>query len=98
MEFLIKDYATLLHPDMEEEIANMALGNCVHKYIDNETIQIYVNRASWLGNDEIHYRRVWGNKDIFDLEALIEASILAIKIEEERKRIEIEMPKPPKKK
>lgn len=93
LEFLIKDYATFLHPDKEKEIAKMELGNCIKKYVDNPSIQIYSNRASWLGNDELHYRRVWENKDIFDLEALIEASILAIKIEEERKKLEIEMPK-----
>lgn len=97
LEFLIKDYATFLHPDKEEEIAKMELGNCIKKYIDNPSIQIYANRASWLGNDELHYRRYWENKDIFDLRALIEASILAIRIEEEGKKLEIEMPKPTKK-
>lgn len=97
LEFLIKDYATFLHPDKEKEIAKMELGNCIKKYIDNPSIQIYANRASWLGNDELHYRRYWENKDIFDLGALIEASILAIRIEEEGKKLEIEMPKPPKK-
>lgn len=97
LEFLIKDYATFLHPDKDKEIAKMELGNCIKKYIDNPSIQIYANRASWLGNDELHYRRYWENKDIFDLGALIEASILAIRIEEEGKKLEIEMPKPPKK-
>ena len=97
LEFLIKDYATFLHPDKEEEIAKMELGNCIKQYIDNPSIQIYSNRASWLGNDELHYRRYWKNKDILDLESLIENSILAIRIEEEGKRLEIEMPKPPKK-
>lgn len=98
MEFLIKDYAVFLHPYKEAEIAKMELGNCIKQYIDNPSIQIYANRASWLGNDELHYRRVWENKEIFDLVALIEASILAIRIEEEGKRLEIEMPKPPKQK
>lgn len=97
IEILIKDYATYLHSDKEEEIAKMELGNCIKQYIDNPSIQIYANRASWLGNDELHYRRYWDNKDIFDLEALIEASILAIRIEEEGKKLELEMPKPTKK-
>ena len=97
LEILLKDYASFLHPDKRDEIHRMELGNCIKQYIDSEAIQVFANRASWLGNDQLHYTRTWTELDIFDLETLVEQSITAIELEEKRKRLLKDMPKPGKK-
>lgn len=93
LEVLLKDYASFLHPDKRDEILRMELGNCIKQYIDSEAIQVFANRASWLGNDQLHYTRTWTELDIFDLETLVEQSITAIELEEKRKRLLQQMPK-----
>lgn len=75
----------------------MELGNCIKQYIDSEAIQVFANWASWLGNDQLHYTRTWTELDIFDLETLVEQSITAIELEEKKKRLLKDMPKPGKK-
>ena len=97
LEILLKDYASFLHPDKRDEILKMELGNCIKQYIDSEAIQVFANRASWLGNDQLHYTRTWTELDIFDLETLVEQSITAIELEEKKKRLLKDMPKPGKK-
>ena len=93
LEILLKDYASFLHSDKRDEILRMELGNCIKQYIDSEAIQVFANRASWLGNDQLHYTRTWTELDIFDLETLVEQSITAIELEEKRKRLLQQMPK-----
>lgn len=96
LEFLIKDYATILYPDKDEEIKKMELGNCISQYVDNDLIKCFANRASWLGNDELHYLRKWEELDLLDLEGFIDQAIMAIDLEERRKELERSMPKPKK--
>lgn len=94
LEFLLREYAMILHPDKTGEIRTMSLSNCISKYIDNNVIKCFADRAAWLGNDELHYLRKWEDRDIFDLEDFIEHAILAIDLEERRKELERDMPKP----
>jgi hypothetical protein len=90
LEFLIKDYLGLIHPDKKEEIANEFLGKCIDTLVEDPKIKACAKRAAWLGNDETHYIRKWESKDINDLKVLvrlstnwIESSILTARYESE---------------
>jgi hypothetical protein len=71
LEFLIKDYCVSEHPDREEAIKKMFLGDCITQYVDHEKIKTVARRAAWLGNDEIHYLRKWVDKDLQNLKELL---------------------------
>lgn len=91
LEFLIKDYLTLLTPSDEDGIKKTALGNCINK-IDNTSIKQLARRATWLGNDETHYIRKWEDKDITDLKNLIDLTCSYIIMEAKSKKFLAEMP------
>lgn len=90
LEFLIKDYIVQKELADPETIQRAFLGTCIEKYIDDAKIKKCAQRAAWLGNDEVHYMRKWGEKDIEDLKILlrltevwIESSILTEKYEKD---------------
>lgn len=49
-------------------------------------------RASWLGNDETHYIRIWEDQSLSDLKKLIELTLHWIEMEELSKSFETKMP------
>jgi hypothetical protein len=75
LEFLIKDYSCLEHPDKEEEIKKSLLGNCIKDFILDSNVKACAKRAAWLGNDETHYVRKWTDQDISDLKMLIKLTV-----------------------
>jgi len=75
LEFLIKDYCISLHPNDAEEIKKKFLGVCINDHVDDANIKECAKRATWLGNDETHYVRKWGDKDIEDLKTLIQLTV-----------------------
>ncbi|MBI2043566.1 DUF4145 domain-containing protein [Candidatus Pacearchaeota archaeon] len=81
LEFLVKDYLIKKFPPKQEEIKKKFLGNCIDEMIDNPKIKEIAKRATWLGNDESHYFRVWGDKDLTDLKKLIEITVHFITME-----------------
>ena len=90
LEFLIKDYLSTLHESEAESIRSTSLGECIKKWVDDPKIKVTAKRATWLGNDEVHYSRKWESKDVEDLKALvkltmnwIESSVLTKKYESE---------------
>ena len=80
LEFLIKDYAKLKSPGDSEKIEGIFLGNCIKDYIKDERIRNVATRATWLGNDEAHYRKSW-DKDVSDLKGLIDMTLHFIEME-----------------
>ena len=91
-EFLIKDYAKSLKPDEKERIEKMFSGKIVDEFISDPRIQAMAKRALWLGNDETHYLKIWGNHDINDLQILIKLTINWIEIERLTQSYSEEMP------
>jgi len=71
LEFLIKDYLCILHPNEADKIKEKQLGNCINEYVKDGNVKFAASRAAWLGNDEIHYFRKWEDKDLQDLKKLI---------------------------
>jgi transcription elongation factor Elf1 len=85
LEFLIKDYLkyniTECSEYTNEQVENTALRNCIKQWIENPKIKSVSEKATILGNDETHYRRKWGDKDVADLKALIKLTINYIQME-----------------
>ena len=71
LEFLVKDFLIHKQPDKENDIKKKFLGKCIEDYLENERIKELAKRATWLGNDETHYERVWQDKDVEDLKKMI---------------------------
>lgn len=70
LEFLVKDFLVYLDEGNKEAILKMQLGQCINK-LQNHNIKEITKRATWLGNDEAHYTRIWIEKDVSDLKKLI---------------------------
>jgi uncharacterized protein DUF4145 len=81
LEFLVKDYAISREKAKEEEIKAMLLSQCISTFVKDERIREVTKRAAWLGNDETHYVRKWGDKDLKDLKALIHLAVNWIDME-----------------
>lgn len=97
LEFLCKDYAIFrLGPapdDQRQRIARMQLGQCIKDFLPQQ-IQQAAARAAWLGNDETHYYRVWTDRDVNDLRALIDLTAKSIDFSLELDRHLQAMPTP----
>jgi hypothetical protein len=68
---LIKDY---LINDLQKDrttIEHATLGQCIETYVTDQKTKEIARRATWLGNDETHYQRIWVDKDLNDLKTLI---------------------------
>jgi hypothetical protein len=92
LEFLIKDYLCLAQPDDAEQIKKLQLGSCITAYVKNEKVKLMAARAAWLGNDETHYTRKWGDKDLEDLKTLIQLTVHWIEMKAMTSTIVEEMP------
>lgn len=75
LEFLVKDFAISENPAKVDEIQKTLLGPCIDKYINDVNVKECAKRAAWLGNDETHYVRKWGDKDIADLKLLVRLTV-----------------------
>lgn len=84
LEFLIKDYCCSKHsgePETVDKIKGMFLGNVINSYIDDTKIQQCAKLATWLGNDEVHYVRLWDKSDLDDLKRLLNLTTYWIEAE-----------------
>ena len=70
IEYLVKDWAIQSNPDDAEKINKMWLGSVIETYYDGDLKGI-LERATWLGNDQTHYNRLFEEFDINDLKELI---------------------------
>lgn len=92
LEFLIKDYLIEAKPEDREKILKKALGNCINEDIEDNNIKEVAKRATWLGNDETHYVREWGDKDLKDLKNVIDLVVYWIEYMIRTKQLVIDMP------
>jgi hypothetical protein len=75
LEFLVKDYCSAADPENAEAIKQKFLGRCIQDHVTDERVRECARRASWLGNDEVHYTRKWESKDVEDLKILIQLTV-----------------------
>lgn len=95
-EFLIKDYLISKAADEAaiDTIKAKNLGACISQDISNDNVKTVAARATWLGNDETHYSRIWTDRDINDLKQLINLSVYWIDSEIITSNLVQEMPSP----
>lgn len=74
LEFLVKDFIVSRADKLgttKEEIVGLPLAKCIAKFVSDPLTKKVAEKATWLGNDETHYVRVWNEKDIEDLKRLL---------------------------
>lgn len=94
LEFLIKDYCVSKHPNETDQIKKSFLGACIKNLVSDPNVKRCAERATWLGNDETHYVRVWDAHDISDLKTLIRLTVNWITNELLTEEYFSSMPKP----
>jgi len=93
LEFLIKDYImSSMEDEKKEGIKQKNLAKCIKEDISSQNVKAVAARATWIGNDETHYVRIWKDKDIRDLIGIIDLTIRWIESEIETKSLLEEMP------
>ncbi|WP_343329321.1 hypothetical protein [Polaribacter staleyi] len=70
VEYLVKDWAIQSNPKDAEIINKLWLGEVIKKYYEGDLKGI-LERASWLGNDQAHYNKLFEEYDIKVLKELI---------------------------
>lgn len=75
LEFLVKDYASMIHPEEVEQIRTLQLSPCISKFIESERIRTLATASAWIGNDETHYIRKLEDYDLSYLKAFIDAIV-----------------------
>ena len=81
LEFLVKDYLCQKSPEKSDEIKHEFLAQSI-KRIEDERIRTFAERATWIGNDELHYIRKYENLDIEQMKVFIHAMVQSIDLEE----------------
>jgi hypothetical protein len=71
IEYLVKDWAIQNNPDKKKEILNSWLGKVIKEYYEGDLKEI-LERATWLGNDQAHYNRLFEEFDVDVLKELID--------------------------
>lgn len=77
LEFCLKDFLCIIHPEQSDKIKNMFLKNLIDTYIDDPTLQKLAKGCSYLGNDETHYVR---KNESYDLQTLKKFTELTFQI------------------
>ncbi len=92
LEFLIKDYVISKTPAEAEKIKKESLGTVIKNRVDHAQLKLVAQRAAWLGNDEVHYERIWEGKDLDDLKDLINLTIRWIETDKLTEKLLEDMP------
>ncbi len=71
IEYLVKDWAIQNNSDDKEKIEKSWLGAVIKGYYDGDLKEI-LERATWLGNDQAHYNKLFEEFDITVLKELID--------------------------
>lgn len=99
LEFLLNDYLRFKHRndtqvlDAIEETPQ--LGILINNFVTDPQVRFLATRAAWLGNDQVHYTREWGDKGINDLKKMIQEITYWIERELFIPEVEQEMPRRP---
>ncbi|WP_260844291.1 DUF4145 domain-containing protein [Staphylococcus hominis] len=80
LEFLVKDYLINFKNLNKEEISKKPLGQCISE-IEDIRIQNLAKAATWIGNDETHYVRKHGDKDLADLKIFLHAFVSLVNLD-----------------
>ena len=71
IEYLVKDWAIQQNPTDKEKIKSSWLASVITNYFDGDLKDI-LERATWLGNDQSHYNKLFEEYDVSILKELID--------------------------
>ncbi len=71
IEYLVKDWAIQNNPNNKEKIEGLWLGGVIKNYYEDDLKDI-LERATWLGNDQSHYNKLFEDYNVDDLKELID--------------------------
>lgn len=71
IEYLVKDWAIQNKPEDKDKIEKSWLGSVIKDYYSGDLKDI-LERATWLGNDQAHYNKLFDEYDVVVLKELIE--------------------------
>jgi len=71
IEYLVKDWAIQNNPKEKDKILGKWLGSTISDYYSGDLKDI-LERATWLGNDQAHYNKLFEEYDIDILKELID--------------------------
>jgi hypothetical protein len=77
IEYLVKDWAIKSKPEDNKKIEDLWLGEVIKNYYDGDLKEI-LERATWLGNDQSHYKKLFEEYDISTLKELIDLIVVEL--------------------
>ena len=83
IEYLVKDWAIQNNPDDKEDVEKSWLGAVIKKHYKGDLKDI-LERATWLGNDQAHYNKLFEEFDIDVLKELID--LIMVELDREYKK------------
>jgi hypothetical protein len=83
IEYLVKDWAIQTYPNEKEVILGKWLSGVIHDYFSGDLKEI-LERATWLGNDQTHYNKLFEEYNISHLKELI--SLIMVELDREFKK------------
>lgn len=70
IEYLVKDWAIQNNPELSEKIQEKWLGQIISDHFTGDLKEM-LERATWLGNDQAHYNKLFEEFDLVVLKELI---------------------------
>lgn len=83
IEYLVKDWAIQTHPTEKEKILGKWLSAVIQDYFTGDLKDI-LERATWLGNDQTHYNKLFDEYNISHLKEII--SLIMVELDREFKK------------
>ncbi len=83
IEYLVKDWAIKNFPNDKPKILQMWLSGIIQNYFTGDLKDI-LERATWLGNDQSHYNKLFEEYNIIHLKELIE--LIMVELDREAKK------------
>ncbi len=83
IEYLVKDWAIQTKPDEKDKILGKWLSTIITEYFTGD-IKDILDRATWLGNDQTHYNKLFEEYDINHLKELI--GLIMVELDREYKK------------
>ena len=83
IEYLVKDWAIQSKPTEKVHISKMWLGQVIANYYSGDLKDI-LERATWLGNDQSHYNKLFEEFNINHLKELID--LIMVELDREFKK------------
>ena len=83
IEYLVKDWAIINNPEDKEKILGKWIGTIIADYYNGDLKEI-LERATWLGNDQVHYNKLFEEYDLDILKELID--LIMVELDREYKK------------